>query len=220
VKLPDPPLLVISDRGRARRPLEEVAAASFAAGCRWFSLREKDLAPAERRLLLRRLVVLGAAYGAAVMVHADVAAAATCGAAGVHLPGGVAPTRQRNRLPAGALIGCSAHDAAELAAAAAGGADYATLSPIFASASKPGYGPALGLARLGAAVAASPLPVIALGGIDETSAPACLYAGAAGIAVMGGIMAAADPGMAVMNLLAAMAPALVARRDGRHSAPG
>ena len=61
-----------------------------------------------------------------------------------------------------------------------------TLSPIFASASKPGYGPALGLERLAEVAAVSPLPVIALGGIeDEGSVRACLDAGAAAVAVMG-----------------------------------
>ena len=45
--LPSPPLLVISDRSQAKRPLPELAAAAFRGGCRWFSLREKDL-PAGR----------------------------------------------------------------------------------------------------------------------------------------------------------------------------
>ena len=58
MRLPVPPLLVISDRRQARRPLEELAEAAFAGGCRWFSLREKDLPPAERRALLGALVVL------------------------------------------------------------------------------------------------------------------------------------------------------------------
>ena len=59
MRLPDPPLLIISDRSQARRPLVEVAAAAFAGGCRWFSLREKDLPPQERRDLLAALVALG-----------------------------------------------------------------------------------------------------------------------------------------------------------------
>ena len=46
--LPSPPLLVISDRSQAKRPLVEIAAAAFRGGCRWFSLREKDL-PADER---------------------------------------------------------------------------------------------------------------------------------------------------------------------------
>ena len=62
--LPEPALLVISDRGQAVRPLEAIAEAVFTGGCRWFSLREKDLPSAERRALLGRLVALGHRFGA------------------------------------------------------------------------------------------------------------------------------------------------------------
>jgi thiamine-phosphate pyrophosphorylase len=212
VRLPDPPLLVITDRRQARRPLEEIAEIIFAAGCRWLSLREKDLDAAARGLLLRRLVALGRPFGACVMVHEDIDAAVAAGAAGVHLPGGVSPDSARQRLGRHALIGCSCHDPAELAAAA--GADYATLSPVFPSASKPGYGPALGLERFAAMAAGAPLPVIALGGVDVANAALCLRAGAAGIAVMGGVMAAADPFAVMAGLIKTLRAALAARRGG------
>src|SRR5260370_37121364 len=91
MRLPIPPLLVISDRRQARRPLEEVAEAAFAGGCRWFSLREKDLPPTERRALLRALVVLGHRWGATVTVHDDIDAAAMADAGGGHLPSGAGP---------------------------------------------------------------------------------------------------------------------------------
>ncbi len=84
--LPDPPLLVISDRRQALRPLLEIAEAAFAGGCRWFSLREKDLPPAERGELLAALVALGRRFGATVMAHEDIEAVAAVGAGGVHLP--------------------------------------------------------------------------------------------------------------------------------------
>ena len=61
--LPTPPLLVISDRSQAKRPLPEIAEAVFRAGGRWFSLCEKDLPADERRNLLRRLVALGHGAG-------------------------------------------------------------------------------------------------------------------------------------------------------------
>src|SRR2546430_5574925 len=110
--LPHPPLLVISDRSQARRPLLEVAAAVFAGGCRWFSLREKDLPPDERRALLGALVTLGRRYGAVVTAHEDIEAVAAVGAVGVHLPSGGSPVTARARLPR-ALIGASAHSAHE-----------------------------------------------------------------------------------------------------------
>src|ERR1700686_3980075 len=109
--LPSPPLLVISDRSQAQRPLIEIAAAAFAGGCRWFSLREKDLPAAERRALLAELVALGRRYGATVMAHDDIEAVLATGADGVHLPGGSKPAAARKRLPQG-LIGVSAHSAA------------------------------------------------------------------------------------------------------------
>jgi len=113
---------------------------------------------------------------------------------GVHLGAGASVAAARRKLGPAALIGISAHGAADIAAATAAGADYATLSPIYPTQSKPDYGPALGVAAIMQA-AQSALPVLALGGITAERAPACLRAGAAGIAVMGAVMrAAARPG--------------------------
>ena len=205
VKLPIPPLLVISDRSQAQRPLSEIAAAAFAGGCRWFSLREKDMPATERRALLAELVALGRRCDATVMVHDDLDAAIAVGAGGVHLPGGSDPAAARKRWPRG-LIGVSAHSAVEAAALLAGGADYVTISPIFLTDSKPGYGPALGLDGVAATVAMAKGPVVALAGINPGNARACLDAGAAGIAVMGEVMRAADPEATVRALVAAIAP--------------
>jgi thiamine-phosphate pyrophosphorylase len=72
------------------------------------------------------------------------------------------------------------------------GADYVTLGPVFESASKPGYGPALGTHGLERIAAAVSIPVIALGGVGVARISACLAAGAAGVAVMGEVMRAAD----------------------------
>ena len=203
VTLPSPPLLVISDRSQARRSLMEVASAAFAGGCRWFSLREKDLPTAERRALLAELVALGRRDNASVMAHDDLDAVIATDAAGVHLPGGSDPAAARARLPRG-LVGASAHSATEAAALLRAGADYVTISPVFLTASKPGYGPALGLDGLAVAVAAAEGPVVALAGISPENARSCMAVGAAGIAVMGEIMRSADPAASVRAFLRAM----------------
>ena len=200
MKLPVPPLLVISDRRQARRPLEEIAEAVFAGGCRWFSLREKDLTPEERRVLLGELVSLGRRFGAVVNAHEDIEAVAAIGADGVHVPGGGNPDAVRARLP-GALFGASAHSADEAAALLRAGADYVTVSPVFMTASKPGYGPALGLEALASVAARSPGPVVALGGITPENAAQCIAAGARGVAVMGEIMRSVDPQATVERIL-------------------
>ena len=203
MRLPVPPLLVISDRRQTRLPLEQVANAVFAGGGRWFSLREKDLPPAERRALLGSLVALGRHFGAVVTVHEDIHAAAAADADGAHLPSAGNVVAARSRLPHG-LIGASAHSADEASALLRAGADYVTVSPIFVTASKPGYGPSLGLDGLGCIVAETPGPVVALGGITDGNAAACLAAGARGIAVMGEVMRAEDPRVAVERLLHAI----------------
>ncbi|HEX7199087.1 MAG TPA: thiamine phosphate synthase [Dongiaceae bacterium] len=203
MRLPVPPLLVISDRHQARRPLEGVAEAVFAGGCRWFSLREKDLSPEERRALLAALVAAGRRFAAVVTAHEDVEAVAAVGAGGVHLLSGARPEAARARLP-GALIGASSHAADEAAALLRAGADYVTVSPVFLTASKPGYGPALGLEGLSRIVAQARGPVVALGGITPENAAQCVAAGARGIAVMGEVMRSADPRATVECILRAM----------------
>ncbi len=199
MRLPDPPVLLITDRAQMLGPWNEVAGAVLEAGCRWISVREKDLDPAERLTLTRHLLELASGYGATVTVHGDYEAASA--AHGIHLSKGGSVAEARRRLGSDALIGLSIHDPAELDDAARAGADYVTLSPIFASLSKPGYGPGPGLQGLRQATSRSSLPVIALGGVRPDNAPQCLAAGAYGIAVMGAILMAEDPGSVARHLV-------------------
>ena len=187
----------------AVRPLEDVVGAVFRGGCRWLSVREKDLEHEEQVALLSRIVALGRSRGATITVHGDIEAAVAAGADGVHLPAGGSPDQARARLGKQALIGLSAHNGVE-AAAAASAADYVTLSPIFGSISKPGYGPALGLQGLADAALRARVPIVALGGIVADNLGPCLAAGAAAVAVMGAVMAAADPEAATAAIVKAL----------------
>lgn len=211
VALPEPRLLVITDRRQAARGLIEIATAVFDGGGRWLSLREPDLRRTDRLARLYNLIAIAAPYGATVTVHGDLDSASGAGAHGVQLPRGGDPAAARRALGPSALIGVSAHSLDEARAAEQGGADYVTLSPIFRSESKPGYGPALGTAGLAAVAAAVAIPVIALGGIDDGNIAACLQAGAAGVAVMGGVMRAPDIASTTRALVAALT---AARRPG------
>ena len=184
-------LLVITDRAQTRRrPLADVVQAAVEGGARAVVLREKDL-PADDRTELASTL-------AAVLHPVDgilLVASGPDRGDGVHLAAGD-PFPD----PAPRIVGRSCHGDAELQSAATEGCTYATLSPIFPSASKPGYGPPLGPESLRDA----PLPVVALGGVTLSNAGACLAAGAAGAAVMGEIMRAADPAAAVAALLDAL----------------
>lgn len=170
------PLLVLTDRTGTDRPLDEVVRACADAGASAVVLREKDLPRDERRALAERLLRdLGPAR---LIVASDGELARELGV-GVHLARAEVPSG-----PRAGIVGISCHDDAELARAVELGADYATLSPVHPSPSKPGHGPALGPEAL----ADRPLPVYALGGIVPGRAAACIAAGAAGVAVMGAAM--------------------------------
>jgi thiamine-phosphate pyrophosphorylase len=178
-------------------PLIPLAERLFAAGLRWLSLRDKDLPASQRLDLVRALVEVARPWGAAVMLHGQAELALEAGAAGVHLPDGGPDSDEvlmaRRLLGPDALIGLSAHGLDAVARAAAQGADYVTVSPVFASASKPGYGPVLGTEGLRRFVEAAPIAVLALGGIDDAATIAdCRKAGAAGVAVMGAAMRGPD----------------------------
>jgi thiamine-phosphate pyrophosphorylase len=191
-------VIVFTDRRQATRPLTEVVAAAVAGGARLVVLRERDLPDHERATLADQLHAVLAPVGGRLLL-----AGRSGGPAGQHLAAG----DPWPEAPSG-LIGRSCHDAAELATAAEHGAGYATLSPVFPTASKPGYGPPLGLARLAEICAVAALPVIALGGVDDAErAAGCRRAGAAGVAVMGAVMRSDDPATLVASLLAAVTQA-------------
>lgn len=199
-------LLVLTDRHQAgsRRELAAVVAAAVAAGARAVVLREKDLCDDERAEMAWSLrTSLDSAGASLLLAGPDVDRARMFGAAGVHLGA-------TDRWPTsghGLVVGRSCHTAEEVAGAAGAGADYVTLSPVFPSPSKPGYGPPLGLDGLASVVEAASVPVVALGGITAATAGACFAAGAAAVAVMGAVMSAEDPAAATAALLAALAGA-------------
>jgi thiamine monophosphate synthase len=181
-------IVVFTDRRLARRPLRDVVTAAVRGGAARVVLREKDLGYADRRALADELrAVLGD--------RLVVAGTDPLGGTAVHLPA-AAPPATRVGLT---LVGRSCHDTAELAALTC--EDYVTLSPVHPTATKPGHGPALTPA--GAAALGSPVPWLALGGIDTPAkAAACAAAGAAGVAVLGAVMRADDPERAVAELAA------------------
>lgn len=186
-------LLVVLEPAQARRALVEPL---LAAGVRWLWLRAKALTAEQAAALLQALLPLP--QGATLSLGGHPALAARLGLA-CHLPrdGAVAAARSLGAM----LLGYSAHDRAEAAAAFGAGADYVTLSPVFPPSSKPLRGEALGLAGLAAATTALAGPVLALGGISPDRVGECLAAGAAGVAVAGGILEANEPAQAARAYL-------------------
>lgn len=197
-----PALLVLTDRRQAGAGLVPTVVAAAEGGARAVVLREKDLPRPDRRELGLALRAVLDPYGATLLVAGpDVDLAEELGAEGVHLAAGdLWPSGRRPP-----IVGRSCHGAVEVQRAADEAADYVTVSPVFASSSKPGYGPALTLAGLAELAASTEVAVFALGGVTASSAGACLAAGAAGVAAMGAVMGADDPESAAAALVAATA---------------
>jgi thiamine-phosphate pyrophosphorylase len=200
--LPDPPLLLVTDRRQARLPLADVVRAALAAGCRWVSLREKDLSDDDQIALALTLLPIARRYGARLTLHGDAALAKACGADGVHLPAGSNAAAARATLGPEKLIGVSLHTVTEAETIDPTIIDYAVAGPAFETPSKPGYGPEIGRKGLSEIARAAPVPILAIGGLNVTRAAEVLAAGPAGIAVMGGVMRAVDPWREVSALLA------------------
>ncbi len=205
MKLPDPPFLLVTDRQQARLPLADVVTAALAAGCRWVSLREKDLSDDEQIGLARSLLRIARRHGARLSLHGDAELAKACGVDGVHLPAGSDPAAARKLLGPDKLIGVSIHTVTEAEAIDPAAVDYAIAGPAFETASKPGYGPEIGRKGWPRSPRAARVPVLAIGGLNATRAAEVLAAGPIGIAVMGGVMRAADPGREVRGLLSVLA---------------
>jgi thiamine-phosphate pyrophosphorylase len=206
-----PILCLVTDRGTAPAGrLVEVVAACVAGGVDWVQVRERGLeggallelaeaiALAARRAALRR----GGAVRVVINRRIDVALA--LGADGVHLGfDALDVERARALLGGDRLIGVSAHAPDEALAAARAGASYVQLAPVWAPLSKPVSRPPLGLAAVEAAAAAE-APLLAQGGMDAATVGAALAAGAAGVAVTGALLGAADPEGAARRLRAVL----------------
>ncbi len=219
MRLPQPPLLLVTDRQQARRDLTDIVRDACAAGCRWVSLREKDLVAEDQRSLFGRLLPIVHAFGGRMTLHGSAELARLARADGVHLSAGGDAAAARATLGREALIGISVHRPAEAESLDPDVIDYAVAGPAYPTASKPGYGPALGPSGLAAICTATRVPVFAIGGIEAEIVPDVMSSGAAGIAVMGGVMRAADPGTEAERLLALLTRGLDSARMRQDDAP-
>ncbi|GIJ31977.1 hypothetical protein Vse01_11250 [Micromonospora sediminimaris] len=212
-------VVLLTDRRVARGGLVRVVAAAVAGGVRWVVLRERDLPRVERLALAVELRSILTEVGGTLLVagpdpllgdkpgrpaSAEKAGSRTwAGATGtgssltaLHLSAaGPYPP------PPADLVGRSCHDPAELRRLTT--EDYVTLSPVFPTRTKPGYGPPLLAAGLAELIRLSPVPALALGGIETPDqVHACVQAGATGVAVLGAIMRAHDPQQTASSLTA------------------
>ncbi len=153
-------------------------------GIRLVQLRAPSLAPAAYRCLAEQVLALCAGR-ARLMLKGPLEWTADFPDAGWHL---TAPqlrelAGQGRPVPAGQWLAASCHDAAELELATALEVDFATLSPVQATASHPDASP-LGWSRISPLLAGFNQPVYLLGGLSAADLAQARQAGAQGVAAI------------------------------------
>ncbi len=202
-------LYLITDRAAAPRPPADVVEECLAAGLRAVQLREKDLEARDLLALADTLREATRRHGARLVVNdrADVALAAARRRRPAHARLAAGRRRcARSRRPASSWAPpCTRRR--RRGRPRAQGADFIVFGPVYDTASKRRYGPPQGLAALETVAGAVDRPVLAVGGLTPERVPEVLAAGAAGVAVIGAIYAAARPADATKAFLDALGKA-------------
>lgn len=188
-----PRLWYITDgaRGTGGRPLRHVIERAVAGGVEAVVLRELALQTHELVVLIESLLPLRES-GLRLLLSRRLDLARAYDLDGVHLArDAISVAEARAWLPERAWIGYSAHSGEEARAVAAAGASYVTLSPVYATQSKPGA-VARGPAWLKEATDGLAIPALGLGGVTPERTRGILTAGAWGVAAVSAIGAAPD----------------------------
>jgi thiamine-phosphate pyrophosphorylase len=188
---PDRPIICcVTDRARLATPtaagLLDHIHRVIDSGVDLVQIRERGLTDRELADVVRAAVDMTIGRTVRILVNDRTDVAIAGGASGLHLKeDSIAAWRIRSLTPAGFLIGRSVHSTADAeAVVAAGGCDYLLFGTIYPSASKSWHS-GTGVDALEEVCRRVALPVLAIGGVDESRTAAIAASGAAGIAAIG-----------------------------------
>ena len=194
--------------------LVQTVQAAVCAGANLIQIREHGLEAGRLARLVRACLHAMAGSRVRVVVNDRLDVALATGAHGVHLREVSVPSRDvRAIAPRGFLIGRSVHTAEDAARLGREGSlDYLIFGAVFPTPAK--ADPPAGLEALRLAVQGTTVPVLAVGGVDGSTAAAVASTGAAGMAAIrwwSEVPAAALPA-ATRELAAAFAAGRPSRR--------
>jgi thiamine-phosphate pyrophosphorylase len=175
---------------RGRDPIV-ITRAILRGGCAMLQLRDKD--GSDRRVLELARALRPIVVDVPFVIDDRLDVALACGADGVHVGQDDLPIEAVRSLAPRLHVGVSTHDEAQRARAEAAGADLVGFGPVFPTRTKARPDALVGLAGLAAAVRASRVPVVAIGGIDLASLPELRAAGVPLVAAISAVCGADDP---------------------------
>jgi thiamine-phosphate diphosphorylase len=164
-------------------------------------LREKDLSESQYEALAKEVLTICRRYGKECILHSFPDVALRLEATKIHLP--LRKAAECMNLDCFKKVGISIHSVEEAKEAQALGATYVTAGHIFATDCKQCLSPR-GLSFVKAVRAVAPIPVFAIGGINENNLVAVLGAGADGACFMSSMMTCVDPQKYVDRLYSAV----------------
>jgi thiamine-phosphate pyrophosphorylase len=199
---------LVTDRHQTGgRPLVPLIERALGAGLRAVQLREKDLDTKSALGLAEALLGLTRRHQALLLINDRVDLVLALGADGVHLRADSLPIFEARRLLGPTrYIGASTHSADEVEQAAAAGADFVVLGPIYDTPSKRAYGPPIGIRPIQEARRRCAVPVLAIGGVTPDCVPELMAAGACGLAVTSAVLAAERVEVVTHRFLTALKP--------------
>lgn len=186
MRLDLPKLYPITDTGLSGLSHAEQVARLCDGGATFVQLREKRLSPKEFYREVEEALNVARAHGARLIINDRVDIALALQADGVHLgQDDLPPARARRLLGSRAIIGFSTHSPEQAVEAARLPVDYIAIGPIFPTSSKDNPDPLVGLDGLRRVRRlSSPVPLVAIGGINRQNARAVLEAGADAVAMI------------------------------------
>ena len=176
------------------RPVSEVAEDLLRGGAAVLQLRVKEPLPDRELVGLARALAAqcrGARRPFVVNDRADIAR--IVGADGLHLGQDDVSVEEARRVVGSMPIGVSTHDEAQVERAIASGADLIGFGPVFATTTKERPDPVVGVEALRRVCAASPVPVVAIGGITLDNVAEVARAGAPLAAAISALAGAPEP---------------------------
>lgn len=186
--------LVTDPRLCARYGLVETVVAAVRGGVTIVQLRDKQASDGELIDQARQLKAALAGSGVPLIINDRLAVAIESGADGLHLGQGDGDiVAARAAMGEQAILGLSVQNHVQLARIDPVQLDYLGLGPVFATSTKHDHAQPLGFDGLAALVAASPLPAVAIGGLEAQHVDKIRAAGAKGPAVVSAICGQADP---------------------------
>ncbi len=164
---------------------QEIARIAVKYNIKYLQLREKDLSDRELISISREILKITSASPTKFIINDRADIAKIVNADGLHLgQDDLSLEEAKSILGQDKIYGLSTHSLEQARIAIVQKPDYIGYGPIFPTPTKAKPDPAVGLSNIRQVVEISPIPVVAIGGIDETNAEEVIYKGAQNICLV------------------------------------